>query len=52
MFAHNSEAHAACDLNIIIKDDAFLQVTDSHMHWKSDNILETVRDIDVVTTGH
>jgi len=32
----------ACDLNIIVKSDGLLKVTDSHVHWKSDNISETV----------
>jgi len=44
--------HTACDLNIIIKDRGLLNVTGSHVHWKSDNILETMLDRDVVTTVH
>jgi len=46
------KAHPACDLNIIVKGEGFLKVRGSHVHWKSDNILETVLDRDVVTTGH
>jgi len=42
----------ACDLNIIVKGEGLLKVTGSHIHWKSDKILDTVHDRDVVTTGH
>jgi len=38
------KAHAACDLNIIVKVEGLLKVTNSHVHWKSDNIFETVLD--------
>jgi len=40
----------ACDLNINVKSELLLNVTGSHVHWKSDNILEVV--LYVVTTGH
>jgi len=46
------KAHVACDLNFIVKGEGLLKVTGSHIHWKSGNILETVIDRDVVTTGH
>jgi len=42
----------ARDLKFIIKSEGFLKVTDSHVHWKSGNISETVPDRDVVTRGH
>jgi len=38
--------HAACDLNIT--DEGLIKVTGSYIHWKSDNISETVLDRDVV----
>jgi len=41
----------ACVLNIIVEVEGLLKVTGSHIHWKSDNILEIVLDTDVVTTG-
>jgi len=41
-----------CDLNFIVKGEGFLKATDSHVHWKCDNISEMVLDRDVVTTGH
>jgi len=44
--------HAACDLNIIVIGEGLLKVTESHVHWKSDNILETMLDRDIVATGH
>jgi len=44
--------HAACDLNIIVNDEGLLKVTGSHVHWKNDNISETVLYRDVVTTGY
>jgi len=47
----NWKAHAACELNFTVKVEELLKVTDSHVHWKSGNILETVLDRDVVTTG-
>jgi len=46
----NWKVHAACDLSILVK--GFLMVAGSHAYWKSDNILETVLDRDLVTTGH
>jgi len=48
-FTINWKAHAACDLNIIVQGEWLLNVTGSHVHWKSDNISE---DRDIVTTGH
>jgi len=42
----------ACDFNITVKGEGLLEVTGSHVHWKSDNISETVPDRDVVTTGY
>jgi len=38
--------HAACDLNIIVKCEGLPKVTGSHIHvhWKSDNIWETMLD--------
>jgi len=44
----NWKAHVACDLNFIVKSELF-NVTGSHVHC---NVLETVLDRDVVTTGH
>ena len=41
---------AVCDLNFIVKGEGFLKVIDSHVHWKSGNISETVLDRDVVTS--
>ena len=35
-----------------VKGEGLLKVTDSHEHWKSDNISETVLGRDVVITGH
>jgi len=46
----NWTAHAACDLNFIVKDERLLKVTGSHVHWKSGNISGTLLDRDVVTT--
>jgi len=40
----NWKAHVACDLNFIVKGERLLKVTGSHVHWKSDNISETVLD--------
>ena len=48
----NWKAHVACDLNFMVNAEKLLRVTNSHEHWKSDNISETVLDGDVVTTGH
>jgi len=48
----NWKVHAACDLNFIVKGEKLLKVTDSHVHWRSGNISETVIYRDVVTTGH
>ena len=45
------KTHAACDLNFIVKGERLLEVTGSHVYWKSDNISETVLDRHVVTTG-
>ena len=42
----------ACVLYFIVKGEGLLKVTGSHVHWKSGNILETVLDRVVVTTGH
>ena len=42
----NLKAHAACDLNYIVKGKELLKVTGSHLHWKSGTILETVVDRD------
>jgi len=42
--------HATCDLNFIVKGKGLLKVTGSHIHWKSDNISETLLDRDVVTS--
>jgi len=44
--------HAACDINFIVESERLPKVTGSHVHWKSDNILEMVLDRDVVITGH
>jgi len=35
-----------------VKGVGLLKVICSYVHWKSDNISETVLDRDVVTTGH
>ena len=48
----NQKVHVACDLNFTVKGEGLLNVTGSHLHWKNDNILETVLDRDVVTKGH
>ena len=48
----NWKMHIACNLNIIVKGEGLLNVTGSHVHWKSGNISESVLDRDVVTTGH
>jgi len=40
-----------CGLNFIVKEEGLLKVTGNHVHWKSDNISQTVLDRDVVT-GH
>ena len=47
----NWKVHAAYYLNFIVKSKGLLEVTGSHIRWKSGNILETVLDRDVVTTG-
>jgi len=49
---HYGPVHAACDLNFIVKGEGLLEVTGSHVHRKSGNILKTVLDRDVVTRGH
>ena len=38
-------------INFTVKGGELLKVAGSPVHWKSDNILETVIDINVVTTG-
>jgi len=38
------KAHAACDLNFIVKGEGLLEITGSHLQWKSDNISETLLD--------
>jgi len=43
---------AACDVNFVVKGEELLKVTGSHVQWKNDNILGTVLDRNVVTTGH
>jgi len=45
----NLKAHAACDLNFIVKGDRLLKVAGSHVHCKSGGISETVIARDVVT---
>jgi len=42
----NWKVHLACDLNFIIKGERLLKVMDSHVLWKSGNILEMVLDRD------
>jgi len=44
--------HTVCYLNFIVKGEGLLKVTCSHVHWKSDNISETVLHRDVVTTDY
>jgi len=52
VFTHKWKAQlVACDLNIIFKGEGLLRITDIHIHWKSDNILETMLDREE-TTGH
>jgi len=48
------KAHMARDLNFTIKGEVLPKVKGSHVrvHCKSGNILETVLDRNVVTTGH
>ena len=46
------KVQSACDLNFIVKVERLLEVTNSHVHFKSGNISKTVLDRDVVTTGH
>ena len=41
----NWNAHVACDLNINVKGKGLLKVAGSYIHWKTDNISETVLDI-------
>ena len=43
--------HPACDFDFVVKGEGLLKVTCSHVHWKSDNISETVLDRDA-TTSH
>jgi len=40
--------HTTCDLNVTVKSEELFSVTGSYVH----NILETMRNRDVVTTGH
>jgi len=42
----------ACNLSFVVKNEGFLKVTGSHVHFKSDNVLKTVLDKDVETTLH
>ena len=37
---------------LVVKIEGLLKLTGSHVHWKSDNILETMLHRDVITTGH
>jgi len=41
----NWKVHAACDLKVIVKGEGLLRITGSHIHWKSDNISETVLEM-------
>jgi len=41
----------ACELDIIVKGEGLIKDIGSHVHWKSDNISETMLDRGVVTTG-
>ena len=42
----------ACNLSFIVKEEGFLKVTGSHVHWKSGSISKTVLERDVVIPGH
>jgi len=50
----NWKVHPVCDLHVIfiVKGEGLLRVTGSHVHCKSGNILETVLDTYIVTTGN
>jgi len=40
----NWKAHAACDLNFIVKGEGPLKVTYSHVHWRRGNVSKTMLD--------
>jgi len=42
----------ACNLSLIVKNERFLKVKSSHIHFKSGSVLKMVYDIDVETTVH
>jgi len=44
--------HTACNLSFFVKNERVHEVTDSHIHFKSGNVLKTVLDKDVETTVH
>jgi len=44
--------HVACNLSFVVKNEGFLKVTGSHVHFKNGSVLKTVLDKDVETTVH
>ena len=40
----NWKVHTACNLNFVVNGEGLLKVTDSHVHWKSGNMLEMVQE--------
>jgi len=37
---------------VLVKSERLLRATGSHVHWKSDNISQTMLNREVATTGH
>jgi len=48
----NENAHVACNLSYVVKNEGVLKFTCSHVHFKSGSVLKTVLDKDVETTVH
>jgi len=42
----------ACNLSFVVKNEGYLKVSGSHVHFKSGSVLKTVLDKDVETTVH
>ena len=48
----NQKAHVACNLSFVVKNEGVLNVTGSHVHFKSGSVLKTILGKDVETTVH
>jgi len=48
----NLKVHVACNLSFVVKNEGVIQVTDSHVHFKSGSVLQTFLDKDIEATVH